>query len=426
MTTSPHKLGVVRGRVLASALVVGAASFGAWLLLKRGHAPARSIEPAVACVYPQNFPRATASVGSSTRVLPNAATADKDGAAAANVAATPAPLPEPTPYSRQLVGVLCRLHQKSIPQTPEQIVEWKLNLQQLVAQGPGAVAAIREFLQKNVDLDFGPGNGLGYASARAAMFDALVQIGGAEGIAGTLQTLQNTADPREIAVLAQNLEKLAPGEHRQEAIAAAREALAMAASGKLEGADVAPLFEVLHAYGDTSVLTDLMQAAKQWNYYSAIALAQLPDGAGIPSLIEMAQGKSGGSLNALEMLTQLSAQYPEARAALLEQAGKISPNVWPYLTPLLAGDLYHYQDSALDNPLLGEGKRSNSAHVVMGNQNFYTAPAAEILAPDEINRRLALIDELQTVTSDPAALKALQQARDLLARRHPQTVAVSP
>ena len=62
----------------------------------------------------------------------------------------------------------------------------------------------------------------------------------------------------------------------------------------------------------------------------------------------------------------------------------------------------------------------------MGNQNFYTAPAAEILAPDEINRRLALIDELQTVTSDPAALKALQQARDLLARRHPQTVAVSP
>ena len=224
----------------------------------------------------------------------------------------------------------------------------------------------------------------------------------------------------------QNLEKLAPGEHRQEAIAAAREALAMAASGKLEGADVAPLFEVLHAYGDTSVLTDLMQAAKQWNYYSAIALAQLPDGAGIPSLIEMAQGKSGGSLNALEMLTQLSAQYPEARAALLEQAGKISPNVWPYLTPLLAGDLYHYQDSALDNPLLGEGKRSNSAHVVMGNQNFYTAPAAEILAPDEIKRRLALIDELQTVTSDPAALKALQQARDLLARRHPQTVAVSP
>ena len=228
---------------------------------------------------------------------------------------------------------------------------------------------------------------------------------GAEGIAGTLQTLQNTADPREIALLAQNLEKLAPGEHRQEAIEAARDALAMAAGGKLEGADVAPLFEVLRSYGDTSVLTDLMQAAKQWNYYSAIALAQLPDGAGIPTLIEMAQATSSGRLNALEMLTQLSAQYSEARAALVEQAhaNKIPPNMWPYLTPLLAGDLYHYQDSALGSAT--PGRRSNTAYVVLGNQHFYTAPAAEILTQDEINQRLAVIDELQSATTEPAALK---------------------
>ena len=335
-----------------------------------------------------------------------------------------APLPEPTPYSRQLVGALCRLDQPSIPQTPEQVGEWKQNFQQLIAQGPRAVGAILEFLQKNVDLDFGLGNGLGYASARSAMFDALVQIGGTEGISGTLQTLQNTADPREIAVLAQNLDKLAPGEHRQEAIEAARDALAMAAGGKLEGADVAPLFEVLHSYGDTSVVTDLMQAAKQWNYYSAIALAELPDGGGIPALIEMAQGASSGKLNALEMLAQMSAQYPEARAALVEQAQKISPNLWPYLTPLLAGDLYHYQDSALGGAT--PGRPSNTAYVVLGNQHFYTAPAAEILTQEEINRRMALIEELQTVTADPAALKALDNSRELIGWRKPQTVAVSP
>ena len=415
--------------ILIGALVVGLTSAGAWLLLNRGpNADSRGRQSAQLGRLRslENSRASTQSAPvteSSPRVLTNTTTVMTDAPA------TVASLPEPTPYSRQLVEALCRLDQRSVLQTPEQVAEWKQNLQQLIAQGPSAVAGIREFLQKNVDLDFGLVNGLGFPSARAAMFDALVQIGGVEGIAGTLQTLQNTADPREIAVLAQNLEKLAPGEHRQEAIEAARDALAMAGDGKLDGADVAPLFEVLNKFGDTSVVTDLMQAAKQWNYYSAMALAQLPDGGGIPALIEMAQGSSGGKLNALEMLTQMSAQHLEAREALIEQAraNKISPNMWPYLTPLLAGDLYHYQDSAFDSSAAATDKnRSNSAHVVVGNQYFYTAPPVAVLTTEEINQRLALIDELQSVTSDPAALKALDQSRDLLGRRQPQTLAGSP
>ena len=340
-------------------------------------------------------------------------------------------LGEPTPYTRLLVNNLCRLDQPSVPKTPEQVAEWKEHLQALVQQGRDAVPAIVEFLQQNKDLDFDPSTSetIEYASARKAMFDALLQIGGPEGVSGMLQTLQTTADPREIAVLAQNLEKLAPGLHRQEAIEASRDALAMAALGKLEGADVAPLFEVLRSYGDTSVVTDLMQAAGQWNYYSAIALAQLPDGAGIPTLIEMAQGTSGGRLNALEMLAQVSSQYPEARAALVEQAraNRISANMWPYLTPLLAGDLYHYQDSAFDSLVAAPGTpRSKAAHVVFGNQHFYTAPATDVLTTEEINQRLALIKELESVASDPAALKALEQSGELLRSRHPQTLAASP
>src|SRR6266702_2117621 len=97
--------------------------------------------------------------------------------------------------------------------------------------------------------------------------------------------------------------------------------------------------------------------------------------------------------------------------------------MWPYLTALLAGDVYHYQDSAFDSPLR---QRSNSAHVVMGNQYFYTAPGVEVLTTEQINERMALIDELQTVASDPAALKALEQSRELLRSRQPQTVASSP
>src|SRR5438094_1690418 len=431
-TSSPKPRSMTRP-ILIGALVVGVACAGAWLLSHRGPdadwrgrpsvQPGRLRSPEKSA----ESPRSTSVARSSSRVLTSAATASEGTTATEAVSpvapATAVVLPEPTAYSRQLVATLCRLDPSGLPQSEEQAVQWKQNLQQLIAQGPSGVSAIREFLQKNVDLDFGPANGLGFPSARAAMFDALVQIGGAEGLAGTLQTLQNTADPREIAVLAQNLEKLAPGEHRQEAIEAARDALAMAAGGKLEGADVAPLFEVLRSYGDTSVVTDLMQAARQWNYYSAIALAQLPDGGGIPAVIEMAQGASSGKLNALEMLAQMSAQYPEARAALVEQAGKISPNMWPYLAPLLAGDLYHYQDSALGGST--PGRPSNTAYVVLGNQHFYTAPAAEILTPEEINQRLAVIDELQLATSESAALQALGHARDLLGRRQPQTVAVS-
>jgi hypothetical protein len=62
----------------------------------------------------------------------------------------------------------------------------------------------------------------------------------------------------------------------------------------------------------------------------------------------------------------------------------------------------------------------------MGNQHFYPAPAAEVLAPDEIQPRLALIDELQAVTAEPAAHKALDQARESLRQRDPQTLAVVP
>jgi hypothetical protein len=203
----------------------------------------------------------------------------------------------------------------------------------------------------------------------------------------------------------------------------------MAAKGKLEEADVAPLFEVLHTYGDTSVVAELEQATKNWNYYGAIALSQLPDGTGIPALIQMAEGNTTAKGNALEMLAQASPQFPEARAALLEMTrnNKISSNQWPYLSPLLAGDEYHYQDSVLDTALLTlKEPPGNAGHVLLGNQNFYIVPGAESFTAEQISQRVALIDELRSATSEPAAIQALDRARDLLNKRAPKTVAVSP
>jgi len=328
-----------------------------------------------------------------------------------------------------LVNSLVNLEPEGGVLTQEQAAAWKENLQQLIQHGPEAVPAIAEFLARNTEFDFGQG-GLelfGYASVRVALFDALAQIGGAEAVSALAGVLQTTADPREVALLAQSLEKLDPAQHRQEALDAARQTLAMADEGRLPDRDVAPLFEVLQNYGDASVAADLKNAAGQWNYYAAVALAQLPDGVGISSLIEMAQSMTGPSLNALEMLAELSGQYPEANAALLEMArsNKISPNQWPYLTPLLAGDQYHYQGSVLDASMpAGTVRQMRSGHVLFGNQRFYTAPAPNGLTPERINQQTGLIEELLAATTEPGAVQALEQAKGLLAQRALEVVAI--
>ena len=334
-------------------------------------------------------------------------------------AAPPAPASEPTPETRQLVDSLVKLEQQNGVLTQDQAAVWKRSF-----QGPGAVPAIREFLARDTDFDLGQeGRGLfGYASTRQAMFGALAQIGGAEAVAALAGTLQTTADPREIALLAQHLEQLDPLAHRQEALEAARQTLAMAAEGKLPDRDVAPLFEVFQNYGDTKIVADLQKAAGQWNYYATVALARLPEGAGVPALIEIAQSMTGPRLNALEMLAQLSGQYPEARAAMVEMArsNRISPSQWPYLTLLLAGNRYHYEGSVLEaSTTAGSMGQEIAGSVLFGNQHFYTAPSPGELTPERVNQMRGLIDELLATTAEPAAVEALEGSKDLLSKRAP-------
>jgi hypothetical protein len=337
----------------------------------------------------------------------------------------PSKRPVPSAHTRQLVAALSRLETAKAPWTSEEAVKWKETFQQLVQQGAAGVPAILEFLQKNTDISFGgAGTQLtGYSSARAAMFDALLQIGGTEGISGTLEALQVTADPREIALLAQNLEKLAPEQYRPQALAAARDALGLAAAGKLPDSDVAPLFEILQRYGGAEAPAELEQSADKWKYYSSIALAELPEGAGVPALVRMAQNPlSGGGARdtALQMLAMLSSQSPDARATLLDQARQnaISPSTWHALAPFLAGEQIRFVDSGFDgavDPIAVRGLKTT--HIQFGNQNYYSAPA--LMSPEEVNRRLSLIDELLAANSTPAAKEALQRSRDTLSSKLP-------
>jgi hypothetical protein len=325
---------------------------------------------------------------------------------------------EPTNELRQLVDLVS--HWETTREPAEQAAAWKQHIQELINQGPASVPAIGEFLARNTDYDFGAaaGEAIGYRSARAALIDTLTQIGGPEAISALATVLRTTADPQEIARIAQDLDKLEPSQHRQEVVDAARQALELAGGRKLETGDVAPLFEVLQKFGGSEIVADLQKAAKQWNYYATISLAQLPSGAGIPSLLQLAQdpGTTGSVRDAsLQMLAQLSDQSAEARNALLDLARQnaISRFTWRMVAPVLAGDQVSLLNSGFDSaPTEVNGLRTTSTS---DNQHFFASPLT--LTAEQGNRRLALIDELLSSTNDPFAREALQESRLWLSRR---------
>lgn len=336
----------------------------------------------------------------------------------------PPSLPEPTPQTRQLVKNLSQFDLSKGMVTPEQAAQWKQDFQQLVGQGAAAVPAIREFLEQNLDISFDAipgGNSLGQASLRTALFDALKNIGGPEALELSLHILQSTAVPSEIAILAKNLEEQAPEQYRHLALEAVRQTLAQAAAGKLPGEDVRPLFEVLQKYGDASVLVDLETAANQWNYYAAMALAKLPDGAGVPGLVKLAQNPGNVSKGihgvALQMLAQVSTEYPEAGAALVEQTrrNQIPSRLWPSIASTLTGEEFFWAATLLgNNPPDGTGPGVKTMHVAFGNQNFHSSSRMPSWSNEQIRQRLALMEQLLAANADSGAARALQDGRALL------------
>ncbi len=309
------------------------------------------------------------------------------------------------------------------PLTPEQAAAVKQDLQQLIAEGAGSVPAIHQFLGQNKDLsldEMKTGSPVGYGSLRAGMFDALRQIGGPEAQAALSGTLRTTGDPGEVAALARHLESMAPGQYRDEAVNAARETLAEVVKGKT-GTDVAPLFQVLQTYGDANAVGDLQQAIPQYQHYGLLALANMPEGQGIPTLIQQAQQVTAGgtvkNVFASQMLAQIASQYPEAGAALVEQAkaNQIPDRGWARIAEALSGDQYQFvRDPGVDMSMLLKTPGTKTYHINSGNENFYSNPLSANIPETDRAQRLALIDQLLAANTQPAAAEALQKARSRL------------
>lgn len=334
-------------------------------------------------------------------------------------------VPETTPADpRDLVSALVALDGKK-PITPEQAQKWKDSLQQLVRQGLAAVPAIQEFLMRNQDANYAGVNGaegLGYNSLRSAMLDALTQIGGPDTTQAMLQIMQNSVFPTDIATLAKTLDTQGGGAYQQNILDAVRAQLNWGSSGQLNGANVLPLFQVLadEAAQGANVSGDLSQFAAQWPYYSAIALASLPDGAGVPSLIQLAQGNvPGNQAAAAQALAELAPQNPQVLSSLLGMAkvGQLSDTTLAQLAPYLAGRAFQLgppQDPSADGIL--------TMHIAIGNQDFSAFDSSGTLTPAQITQRLDLIDQfMQAIpSSDVGAQEALQQQRNtLVAKQNP-------
>jgi hypothetical protein len=324
-------------------------------------------------------------------------------------------------------------------------------LQELRDQGSGALPAIREFLERMEDIQFGELNGEGdlvaSGSLRHALFDLLGEIGGREAIDIALAQLRVTADPLEIAILAQKLEALAPGSYDPELLKAASEALQWAASApRDERPDVGPLFELLQAYGGPEVVRDVAQGTSEWWEYSLMALAGLPEGEGVPVLIAEAYNPTvpleHKSNLPIQMLAQAATQSPEAGDALVDLArsGGIPDSAWDAIGGTLAGEhlqfpLQFFEATELEGieaaeldgteatALEGDSVGGSGAqapdllkhyYIEYLNMSYDQRLASLNWSDEQIDQQLALIDELLDATSSPAALSALEEAEQSL------------
>ncbi len=321
---------------------------------------------------------------------------------------------------KQLMTLLTGIDPKA-PLSPEDFKKWKEALQQLIRQGPSSVAAIREFLAQNQDVSFAGAQGadqLGFSSLRAALLNALGQIGGQESTAAMLQTLQTSVFPADLASLATILQQQAPGQYNSDILAAVRTQMTAAAQDQLGNANVGPLFQLLGAAAanGTDATADLTQYGDKWPYYAAIELANLPNGAGVASLAQMAQNGGGAQSAAVESLAQLAPNNPQALNTLLSLAsqGQVPDNILAQLAPYLGG-----RENQIDPSGNPPGTPMQSLHVANGNEDFTAADFNAILTQAQINQRISIIDQLvqSLPAGDTSSLSALQQQKGALSGR---------
>jgi hypothetical protein len=323
-----------------------------------------------------------------------------------------APKIEPSTYTRNLVAGLAQIDLKSGPLTPEKIAAWKQGLAALKAQGAEAVPAILEYMAKNTDLNFdavGASKDLGSSSLRMALLESLQSIGGQEGLNASLSVLQSTTDPKEIAYLAKSIDTQVPDQYRQEILSAVRETINMAGQGKLNGADVGPLFEALTKYGGAAAIADLESALSKFRYYSVMGLANTADNLGLKELMQMVNDPNSpfksAANPALQVLAEHANESPEIKQMLMEKAkaDAVPYSTWVSIIEALGGAQMHY-----GVPPGGPQAGDKTWSLLNGPQFFYSSLNPNMTEAD-MTQRISTLSELAPLVKSPEIQAQIQQ-----------------
>jgi hypothetical protein len=316
----------------------------------------------------------------------------------------------------------------------ERVNEIRRTLRTLTQRGEEGTAAIEDLQRRlqNGELDESAGSGVDDDSSTTVAGDAgRGPDADPDGVGPLLERLAGTEDPMEIAMLAQELEEKAPGSYRQEVLDAARQALQTAAKvPPEERVDVSPVFETLQAYGGDGAVKDL-ERDTTWRQYSLMALAGMPDGEGIPSLLASANDPripvDQRPQLAFQMLAQAASDYPEAGAALLDLArtGQIPERAWKSLGSALEGMHLKFPLSLFDETTAGGDGAVGGAPRVGGFENdtldirYDLRLVTPTWSQEQLDRQIDLLDQLIDATGSPDGKQALGEARTSLLNARP-------
>jgi hypothetical protein len=264
----------------------------------------------------------------------------------------------------------------------------------------------------------------------------LREDGGREAELALVQLLRDSNSALELALISEVLESLTPGYYREEIVKAARKTLEEVISDDDPASEpyMAPVFDLLQRHGDERVVASLESVPERWQPYATVALAKMPEGQGVPSLVDAVRSAGAlrtlGGQQALRMLAQVSLEDDRAYEVLVDKArtDTIPGHLWSRIAAVLAGDeqgqiappagdasLDAYAEFSTTSPystqtfFSGDGVR----------QVLYLVHQSSSLSDAEITARLQLIDYLSEQTRNPRAITALERAReDLRLRAH--------
>ena len=335
----------------------------------------------------------------------------------------------------ELLEDLMLVHNKenALALMSEDIKEIQDLLQKLIDYGPDSIADIRKFLKSGDDILFEQKvrtNGFNYPSLRLALIDLLSQFGDAEEVElAWAEALNGNLNPMEIEAVSKHLLDLAPDYYQQSIIDAALAAIHSADDGGLNGQNIGPLFKVVQQFNAEEVLTMLEETRPLWwGQYASLALANLPEGKGIPNLVAFTKDSDFSrdlhSRFALKMLAQAAPEYTSAADALIEivRNNNIPNAQWADIASLVAGlqqfqieDVYINTYSTAENYIAPLSVIRHIAYTPGGNQNLISVRySPNVYSEEQREQSLILIDDLLSETSNPVAIRALEDMLGIL------------